>query len=75
MVFFQSCSDDEIGSKCLIVSSLNMSQKNCSGHFSGALQTNKNAHILALTDEGGYIGLYNTRKKFTDSSHYGENAG
>ncbi|CAA3014152.1 denticleless protein homolog A isoform X2 [Olea europaea var. sylvestris] len=37
-------------------------------------KTNKNAHILALTDEGGYIGLYNTRKKFTDSSHYGENA-
>ncbi|KAL2500079.1 Transducin/WD40 repeat-like superfamily protein [Abeliophyllum distichum] len=37
-------------------------------------KTNKNAHILALTDEGGYIGLYNTRQKFPDSTHCEENA-
>lgn len=39
------------------------------------LQTNKNAHILALTDELGYITLFNTRKKFSDFSSYQENAG
>ncbi|KAL8471281.1 hypothetical protein ACS0TY_028798 [Phlomoides rotata] len=37
-------------------------------------QTNKNAHILALTDELGYITLFNTRKKFPDFSSYRENA-
>ncbi|KAL3833130.1 hypothetical protein ACJIZ3_007866 [Penstemon smallii] len=37
-------------------------------------KTNKNAHILALTDEGGYVTLFNTRQKFGDSSSYQENA-
>ncbi|KAK6155219.1 hypothetical protein DH2020_009467 [Rehmannia glutinosa] len=37
-------------------------------------KTNKNAHILALTDESGYITLFNTRKRFMDSSSYQENA-
>ncbi|EYU44784.1 hypothetical protein ABFS82_08G008400 [Erythranthe guttata] len=37
-------------------------------------KTNKNAHILALTDEGGYITLFDTRKKYLDYSSYQENA-
>ncbi|KAL3813816.1 hypothetical protein ACJIZ3_015084 [Penstemon smallii] len=37
-------------------------------------KTNKNAHILALTDEGGYVTLFNTRHKFQDSSSFQENA-
>ncbi|KAI3474915.1 hypothetical protein Pfo_030226 [Paulownia fortunei] len=37
-------------------------------------KTNKNAHIIALTDEGGYVTLFNTRKKFLDFSPYQENA-
>ncbi|KAL8530799.1 hypothetical protein ACS0TY_007726 [Phlomoides rotata] len=37
-------------------------------------QTNKNAHILALTDELDYITLFNTRKKFPGFSSYRENA-
>ncbi|KAL0344031.1 UNVERIFIED_CONTAM: Denticleless protein [Sesamum angustifolium] len=37
-------------------------------------KTNKKAHILALTDEGGYVTLFNTRQKFLDLSSYQENA-
>ncbi|KAL6520215.1 hypothetical protein OROMI_032395 [Orobanche minor] len=37
-------------------------------------KTSKNSHILALTDEGGYITLFDTRKRFMDSSPYQENA-
>ncbi|KAG8384861.1 hypothetical protein BUALT_Bualt04G0162400 [Buddleja alternifolia] len=37
-------------------------------------KTSKNAHILALTDEGGYVTLFNTRQKFRDFSSYQANA-
>ncbi|KAL6523205.1 hypothetical protein OROGR_016808 [Orobanche gracilis] len=37
-------------------------------------KTSKNSHILALTDEGGYITLFDTRKRFMDSYSYQENA-
>ncbi|KAL3641679.1 hypothetical protein CASFOL_012494 [Castilleja foliolosa] len=37
-------------------------------------KTSKNANILALTDEAGYITLFDTRKRLTDSSSYRENA-
>ncbi|GER47964.1 transducin/WD40 repeat-like superfamily protein [Striga asiatica] len=37
-------------------------------------KTSKNGHILALTDEGGYVNLFDTRKRFVDSSSYQENA-
>ncbi|KAI5665488.1 hypothetical protein M9H77_15341 [Catharanthus roseus] len=37
-------------------------------------KTAKNSHILAVTDEAGYISLYNTRQKFQSSSTHQENA-
>ncbi|KAL8248687.1 hypothetical protein R6Q59_005555 [Mikania micrantha] len=37
-------------------------------------KTNKNAHILAVTGEDGYVCLYNTRLKFSSSSTSAENA-
>ncbi|PIN04488.1 Peroxisomal targeting signal type 2 receptor [Handroanthus impetiginosus] len=37
-------------------------------------KTNKNAHILALADEGGYITLFNTRQRFLDLNSYQKNA-
>ncbi|PSS30362.1 Denticleless protein [Actinidia chinensis var. chinensis] len=37
-------------------------------------KTSKNSHIVAVSDEDGYISLYNTRFKFTSSSTYQENA-
>ncbi|KAL3629149.1 hypothetical protein CASFOL_026371 [Castilleja foliolosa] len=33
-------------------------------------KTSKNANILALTDEAGYITLFDTRIRFADSSSY-----
>ncbi|XP_058188183.1 uncharacterized protein LOC131304807 [Rhododendron vialii] len=36
-------------------------------------KTSKNSHILAVTDEDGYISLYNTRLKFASSSTCQEN--
>lgn len=39
------------------------------------LQTAKNSHILALSDEDGYVSLFDTRRKFSSSSSYQENAG
>ncbi|CDP02071.1 unnamed protein product [Coffea canephora] len=36
-------------------------------------KSNENAHILAVTDEAGYISLYNTRLKFPSSSTYQQN--
>lgn len=38
------------------------------------LQTNKNAHILAVAGEDGYVCIYNTRLKFPSSATSGENA-
>ncbi|KAI8533645.1 hypothetical protein RHMOL_Rhmol10G0025600 [Rhododendron molle] len=38
-------------------------------------KTSKNSHILAVTDEDGYISLYNTRLKFASSSTCQENTG
>ena len=38
-------------------------------------QTSKNSHIVAVSDEDGYISLYNTRFKLMSSSTYQENAG
>ncbi|GFY87221.1 transducin/WD40 repeat-like superfamily protein [Actinidia rufa] len=38
-------------------------------------KTSKKSHIVAVSDEDGYISLYNTRFKFTSSSTYQENAG
>ncbi|KAG9129285.1 hypothetical protein Leryth_015667 [Lithospermum erythrorhizon] len=37
-------------------------------------KTSKYSHILALSDEDGYVGLYNTRLKFLSSSTYKENS-
>ncbi|CAA0820175.1 Transducin/WD40 repeat-like superfamily protein [Striga hermonthica] len=37
-------------------------------------KTSKTGHILALSDEGGYVNLFDTRKRFVDSSSYQENA-
>ncbi|RAL47155.1 hypothetical protein DM860_014049 [Cuscuta australis] len=37
-------------------------------------KTSNNCHIIAVSDEGGYISLYNTRSKFLSSSNYLENA-
>ncbi|KAJ0433150.1 putative transcription factor WD40-like family [Helianthus annuus] len=37
-------------------------------------KTSKNAHILAVTGEDGYVCLYNTRFKFSDSATRAENA-
>ncbi|KAK9064752.1 hypothetical protein SSX86_016134 [Deinandra increscens subsp. villosa] len=37
-------------------------------------KTSKNAHILAVTGEDGYVCLYNTRLKFSSSSTSAENA-
>ncbi|CAI9111477.1 OLC1v1011705C1 [Oldenlandia corymbosa var. corymbosa] len=36
-------------------------------------KTQKNGHILAVTDEAGYISLYNTRLNFKSSSTYEQN--
>ncbi|KAH6830512.1 Transducin/WD40 repeat-like superfamily protein [Perilla frutescens var. hirtella] len=37
-------------------------------------KTGKNANILAVTDEAGYVTLFDTRKKLLDLSSYQENA-
>ncbi|KAL8110056.1 hypothetical protein AgCh_025969 [Apium graveolens] len=37
-------------------------------------KTSKNAHIIAVTDERGYVSFYNTRSKFTCSSQNAEKA-
>ncbi|PWA57632.1 transducin/WD40 repeat-like superfamily protein [Artemisia annua] len=37
-------------------------------------KTNKNAHILGVSGEDGYVCLYNTRLKFDDSATTAENA-
>ncbi|KAL3526087.1 hypothetical protein ACH5RR_014459 [Cinchona calisaya] len=36
-------------------------------------KSNKNTHILAVTDESGYISVYNTRLNFPSSSTYQQN--
>jgi len=38
-------------------------------------QTSKNSHIVAVTDEGGYLSLFNTRVQFPSSSTHLQNAG
>ncbi|KAM7509171.1 hypothetical protein LguiA_019624 [Lonicera macranthoides] len=37
-------------------------------------KTSKNSHILAVTDEDGYVSLFNTRLNFPSSSTYQQNA-
>ncbi|KAL8097734.1 uncharacterized protein LOC141686990 [Apium graveolens] len=37
-------------------------------------KTSKNAHIIAVTDENGYVSLYNSRFSTTSSSTFGQNA-
>ncbi|GMP29357.1 hypothetical protein CsSME_00004497 [Camellia sinensis var. sinensis] len=37
-------------------------------------KTSKNSHIIAVTDEDGYISLFNTRLKFSSSSTFQENS-
>ncbi|KAL1831412.1 hypothetical protein ACET3Z_001063 [Daucus carota] len=37
-------------------------------------KTSKNAHIIAVTDERGYVSLYNTRSKISSCSSFGQNA-
>ncbi|KAK9272145.1 hypothetical protein L1049_002516 [Liquidambar formosana] len=37
-------------------------------------KTSKNPHILAVSDEDGYVSLYDTRRKFPSFSSYLENA-
>lgn len=38
-------------------------------------QTNKNSHILAVSDEDGYVSLFDTHCKLSSSSSHQENAG
>ncbi|CAK9176156.1 unnamed protein product [Ilex paraguariensis] len=37
-------------------------------------KTSKSSHVIAVTDEDGYVSLYNTRSKFPSSSTYQQNA-
>ncbi|CAL5443218.1 unnamed protein product [Camellia sinensis] len=37
-------------------------------------KTSKNSHIIVVTDEDGYISLFNTRLKFSSSSTFQENS-
>jgi hypothetical protein len=39
------------------------------------LQASKNSHILAVSDEDGYVSLFDTRRKFQSSASQRENAG
>lgn len=43
--------------------------------FAHVLQSSRNCHFLAVSDEDGYVSFYDTRRKLPAFSAFGDNAG